>query len=173
MKKDNSSYIIGILFIIFGIMFVISPNSVFESIVFIAGVITAFYGGIKIFISLKSNNPYASLSITGAILSVVFGFVLIANRDVTVRIIPVFLGGFLLVSSLPTLIFLIKNNSNRRLIIKTSLKVIVGFIALLVPVIPVAIFGIVLGGILILSGVAMIMNAREDQEVIYKVRVKK
>lgn len=173
MEKRKSSYIIGILFIIFGIMFVLSPAGTFESIIYLAGLVIVIYGALKIYMSVKSDNPYASLSITGAILSVIFGLVLIANRDVAVKVIPVILGGYLLINSLPSLIFLIKNNSNRKLIIKSLLKVVVGLCALLVPTFPVAIFGIVLGAVLILSGVTMIMNAREDEEVIYKVRVKK
>lgn len=173
MERKNSSFITGVLFIVFGIMFILSPKSVFESIVYFAGLVVVVHGLLKIYFSVKSTNPYASLYTTGAILSVMFGFILIANRDIAVNVIPVILGGFLLVTSLPTFIFLVKSNSNRKLIIKSLLKVLVGFCALALPILPVTIFGIVLGVVLILSGVTTIMNFKQEEEVIYKVRVKK
>lgn len=173
MEKVKSSYIIGFLFIVFGIMFVLSPNGTFENIVFVFGLLAIIIGGFKILYSLKSDNVFASLNITGALLSIIFGIVLIVNREIAVKVIPIFIGGYLFVSSLPTLIFLIKNNSNKALVSKALLKTLIGALMLVLPALQVAFFGIVLGAFLILSGVTMIMNAKEDEEVIYKVRVKK
>lgn len=172
MNKKVSSYIFGALLIVFGLIFILSPESAFETIVLIAGISLIVYGGLKILLALKSDNPYASYTVAGSIFSIIFGIVLIGNQNAAIKVIPILLGIWLLISGITTLLFLIKTNSDRKLIIRPVLKIIVGAIAFLLPVIPIIATGIVLGVILILSGITTIMNIK-DEEVIYKVKVKK
>lgn len=172
MNKKVSSYIFGALLIVFGLIFILSPESAFETIVLIAGISLIVYGGLKILLALKSDNPYASYTVAGSIFSIIFGIILIGNQDAAIRVIPILLGIWLLISGITTLLFLLKTNSDRKLIIRPVLKIIVGAIAFLLPVIPIIATGIVLGVILILSGVTTIMNIK-DEEVVYKVKVKK
>ncbi len=172
MNKKVSSYIFGALLIVFGLIFILSPESAFETIVLIAGISLIVYGGLKILLALKSDNPYASYTVAGSIFSIIFGIILIGNQDAAIRVIPILLGIWLLISGITTLLFLLKTNSDRKLIIRPVLKIIVGAIAFLLPVIPIIATGIVLGVILILSGITTIMNIK-DEEVIYKVKVKK
>ena len=172
MNKKVSSYIFGALLIVFGLIFILSPESAFETIVLIAGISLIVYGGLKILLALKSDNPYASYTVAGSIFSIIFGIILIGNQDAAIRVIPILLGILLLISGITTLLFLLKTNSDRKLIIRPVLKIIVGAIAFLLPVIPIIATGIVLGVILILSGITTIMNIK-DEEVIYKVKVKK
>lgn len=172
MNKKVSSYIFGALLIVFGLIFILSPESAFETIVLIAGISLIVYGGLKILLALKSDNPYASYTVAGSIFSIIFGIVLIGNQNAAIKVIPILLGIWLLISGITTLLFLLKTNSDRKLIIRPVLKIIVGAIAFLLPVIPIIATGIVLGVILILSGITTIMNIK-DEEVIYKVKVKK
>lgn len=172
MNKKVSSYIFGALLIVFGLIFILSPESAFETIVLIAGISLIVYGGLKILLALKSDNPYASYTVAGSIFSIIFGIILIGNQDAAIRVIPILLGIWLLISGITTLLFLLKTNSDRKLIIRPVLKIIVGAIAFLLPVIPIIATGIVLGVILILSGITTIMNIK-DEEVVYKVKVKK
>lgn len=172
MNKKVSSYIFGALLIVFGLIFILSPESAFETIVLIAGISLIVYGGLKILLALKSDNPYASYTVAGSIFSIIFGIILIGNQNAAIRVIPILLGIWLLISGITTLLFLLKTNSDRKLIIRPVLKIIVGAIAFLLPVIPIIATGIVLGVILILSGITTIMNIK-DEEVIYKVKVKK
>lgn len=172
MNKKVSSYIFGALLIVFGLIFILSPESAFETIVLIAGISLIVYGGLKILLALKSDNPYASYTVAGSIFSIIFGIILIGNQDAAIKVIPILLGIWLLISGITTLLFLLKTNSDRKLIIRPVLKIIVGAIAFLLPVIPIIATGIVLGVILILSGITTIMNIK-DEEVIYKVKVKK
>ena len=172
MNKKVSSYIFGALLIVFGLIFILSPESAFETIVLIAGISLIVYGGLKILLALKSDNPYASYTVAGSIFSIIFGIILIGNQNAAIKVIPILLGIWLLISGITTLLFLLKTNSDRKLIIRPVLKIIVGAIAFLLPVIPIIATGIVLGVILILSGITTIMNI-EDEEVVYKVKVKK
>ena len=167
MSKKTWTYVLGALLIGFGVTFILSPSETFESIVLIAGVLLLIFSGMKIVSSLKTNTSY-----TGSIIGIIFGLVLILNREAAVKVIPVLLGVWLLVSGLSSLTYLKNINGDSKLITKAILKAVLGFVALVLPVIPVIATGIVVGIILVLSGISTITNARDD-EVIYKVKVKK
>lgn len=167
MSKKTWTYVLGALLIGFGVTFILSPSETFESIVLIAGVLLLIFSGMKIVSSLKTNTSY-----TGSIIGIIFGLVLILNREAAVKVIPVLLGVWLLVSGLSSLAYLKNINGDSKLITKAILKAVLGFVALVLPVIPVIATGIVVGIILVLSGISTITNARDD-EVIYKVKVKK
>ena len=160
MDKKIWTYVLGALLIGFGVIFIISPTEAFESIV------------VKIISAIKSDNPYASFGMTGSIIGIVFGFILIGNKETAIKVIPVILGMWLLVTGLTTLLFTLKTSNNKSMLTKPVIKIVLGAITLLLPVIPVIATGIVLGIILVLSGVTTITNVK-DEEVVYKVKVKK
>ena len=172
MDKRIWTYVLGALLIGFGVVFILSPTEAFESIVVAAGSILIIYNIFKIVGAIKSNNPYASLGITGSVIGVVFGLVLIGNKEAAIKVIPVILGMWLLVTGITSLLFMIKVSINKNVLAKPVLKIILGAITLVLPVIPVIATGIVLGIILVLSGITTITNAK-DEEVVYKVKVKK
>lgn len=170
--NKKGSYILGGFLIIFGILFIFSPANTFETIVLIAGVSIILFNVIRILFALKSDNPYAAYSITGSIVGVIFGFILISSRDTAIKVIPVLLGVWLLVTGISSFLFLFKSHANSGLIVRPVLKIILGAITFALPIIPVIATGIVLGIILVLAGVTSIVNVK-DEEVIYKVKVKK
>ena len=172
MDKKIWTYVLGGLLIGFGVIFIISPTEAFESIVVASGIVLIIYNAIKIISAIKSDNPYASFGMTGSIIGIVFGFVLIGNKEAAIKVIPVVLGMWLLVTGLTTLLFTLKTSTNKNMLTKPVIKIILGAITLLLPVIPVIATGIVLGIILVLSGVTTITNAKEEV-VVYKVKVKK
>ena len=98
MNKKVSSYIFGALLIVFGLIFILSPESAFETIVLIAGISLIVYGGLKILLALKSDNPYASYTVAGSIFSIIFGIILIGNQNAAIKVIPILLGICLLIS---------------------------------------------------------------------------
>lgn len=112
MNKKVSSYIFGALLIVFGLIFILSPESAFETIVLIAGISLIVYGGLKILLALKSDNPYASYTVAGSIFSIIFGIILIGNQNAAIKVIPILLGIWLLISGITTLLFLLKTNSD-------------------------------------------------------------
>ena len=170
--NKKGSYILGVFLIIFGILFIFSPTNTFETIVLIAGVSIILFNVIRILFALKSDNSYAAYSITGSIVGVIFGFILISSRDTAIKVIPVLLGVWLLVTGISSFLFLFKSHANSGLIVRPVLKIILGAITFALPIIPVIATGIVLGIILVLAGVTTIVNVK-DEEVIYKVKVKK
>lgn len=172
MNKKIFTYILGALLIAFGILFVVSPSGTFETIVIVFGAVIILFSVIKMFGILKSNNPFASFSITGSIIGIVFGFILIVNKEAFVKLIPILLGIWLLLSGISTLLFLLKSNSNRGLIVRPIFKIIIGVMCLCLPIIPVVMTGILIGSALILSGGATFINVK-DEEVVYKVKIKK
>ena len=172
MNKKIFTYILGALLIAFGILFVVSPSGTFETIVIVFGAVIILFSVIKMFGILKSNNLFASFSITGSIIGIVFGFILIVNKEAFVKLIPILLGIWLLLSGISTLLFLLKSNSNRGLIVRPIFKIIIGVMCLCLPIIPVVMTGILIGSALILSGGATFINVK-DEEVVYKVKIKK
>lgn len=170
--SKKGSYILGALLMMFGCLFIFSPTNTFETIVLIAGIIIILFNVIRILFALKSDDPYSAYSITGSVVGVIFGFILISSRDTAIKIIPVLLGIWLLITGISSLLFLLKSGANSSLIVRPILSIILGAITFAIPVIPVIATGIVMGIVLILAGVTTIVNIK-DEEVIYKVKVKK
>lgn len=172
MENKIWTYVFGALMIGFGVIFILSPTEAFESIVMIAGIILIVYNVIKIIRAIKSDNPYAAFGITGQIIGIIFGIILIGNKEEAIKVIPIILGVWLLVTGITSLLFTIKTTANKANLTKPVLKVILGIIAFVLPIIPVIATGIVLGIILVLSGITTITNTKDD-EVVYKVKIKK
>lgn len=172
MEKKLLTYIQGFLLIIFGVLFIINPQGVFGSIVLIAGILILLVSAFKAIAILRSKDPYMSFGFMGSLIGVIFGLVLITNRDDAIKVIPVMLGLWFLVTGITSLMFVMKSSRDKTLIGKSVLKIVLGLISFLLPVIPVVGAGIVIGVFLIISGVMTFVNMK-DEEVIYKVKVKK
>lgn len=172
MEKKTWTYVLGALLIAFGVMFILSPSGTFETIVLIAGIILILFNCLKILGTLKSNNIYTTYGITSSVIGIIFGIILIGNKETAIKVIPVLLGLWLLVSGISSLVFLTKTSKNKTQITKAVLKTILGIISFALPVIPVIGAGLIIGIVLILAGITTITNAKDD-EVIYKVKIKK
>ena len=77
MKDNKSNILLGIIIILFGVVFLIAPESVFSSIVMIAGILTIMFGLIRILGAMREDSSYKSYSIVSAIFSIIFGVILI------------------------------------------------------------------------------------------------
>lgn len=172
MKDNNTNVFLGVLIIIFGLVFLIAPESVFASIVLIAGILIIIFGLLKILGAMKEDSSYKAYTIVSAIFSIVFGVLLIIYRDTTVKILAEFVGIWFLLSGIFTLLMMLKSNIKGKLLSKPIIKIIIGLVALIIPVLPIKIAGIMIGVILILAGLSVITTKKEE-EVIYKVKVKK
>ena len=168
MSKKAWTYIFGALLILFGIVFLVSPQGTFASIVLVAGIILIVYAAIGIISAIVSQNPLASYTIGGSVLGLIFGIILVTNTEAAVKVVPIVLG----ISGLSSLIFTTKVTKETKALVGPITRIILGVIAFALPVIPVVGAGIFLGIVLILSGISTITNEKND-EVIYKVKVKK
>lgn len=172
MSKKTWNYIFGALLIIFGIIFIISPQGTFQTIVLAGGIILITYAIVSLLGAIISKNPYASYSIGSSIIGLIFGIILVNNTEGAVKLIPILLGIWLFITGLSTLIFTLKVTKDTKSLISPITKTVLGLIAFALPVIPVVATGVFIGIILILSGVTSITNTKSE-EVIYKVKVKK
>ncbi len=172
MSKKVWTYIFGILLILFGAVFIISPKGAFSSIVLAGGIILIVYAIIGIISAIASKNPYASMTIGSSVLALLFGIILVNNTDGAIKVVPVILGIWLFISGLTSLIFTTKVSHDTKALIGPITRIVLGVIAFVLPIIPVVATGVFIGIVLILSGISTITNEKND-EVIYKVKVKK
>ena len=172
MNKRKWAYILGLLLIAFGIVLIVSPEGVFETIVLIAGIVLIVYASFGIIVSIVNKNPTSSYLIGSSIIGLVFGIILVTNTESATKVIPILLGIWLFLSGLTTTLFMLKSGKTIKQLINPLAKTILGLICFITPIIPITIAGIFIGVVLILSGITTMTNIKND-EVVYKVKVKK
>ena len=106
------------------------------------------------------------------IIGLIFGIILLTNTDSAIKIVPIFLGLWLLVTGLSTTMVMLKRGLTISNMISPLVKAFLGIVCLCLPIIPITFAGMVIGVILVLAGISTITNSKSD-EVIYKVKVKK
>ena len=172
MKNNSINILLGIIFILFGVIFVFAPESIFETIVMVAGIIIILFGVFRIISSSKTDDSLKSYMITTSVISIIFGIILIVYRGATIKLIASLIGIWFLISGISSLLLMLKSNIKDKRIAKPIIKSSIGLVSLLVPIIPIAAAGITIGIILIFAGVSILTKKKED-EVVYKVKVKK
>ncbi len=168
----KNNIILGIIFILFGLLFIFAPQSIFELIVLISGVIVLILSISKILISLKEKNELSSYGIVTGIFGIIIGIILIIFKQKTVLTVAELVGVYLLISGISSLLFMLRVNMSSNMFIKPIIKIVIGIISFTMPFVPTMWAGILIGIILVLTGVTII-NTKKEEEVIYKVRVKK
>lgn len=168
----KNNILLGIIFIIFGVLFIFSPQSIFELIVFISGIIVVLISISKILISSKEKNEYSSYGITTGIIGLIIGIILIVFKEKTVLTVAELVGLYLLISGISSLLLMIRSNLKGNMLAKPIIKIIIGLISFTMPFIPTMWAGIIIGIILVLTGIT-ILTTKKEEEIIYKVRVKK
>ena len=172
MKEKFWNYILGAILIVFGLIFIVYAESAFGTIVLIAGIVIIAFSVSRLIISLKSNELLSNLSIMPSILGIIFGLVLIGNTKKSVETVTLLIGIWLLIGGISKLLILIKSATNRKELYKPIFKIIIGAIAFIAPVLITEAIGYVIGIILILSGIATFID-KEEEKIVYKVKVKK
>ena len=171
MNKNKITNLFGIILIIIGIIFIVSPKGVFESIVLFIGITVMVYSAFALLVSIFGKN-YSSYFITSSIIGLIFGIILVSNTDGTVKIIPILLGLWLFISGFSTILLMYKSGTKLSLMTSPITRMILGLICFMTPVIPITFVGIFIGVLLVLSGINTITNSKNEENV-YKVRVKK
>lgn len=178
MSKKIWNFIIGLLLIVCGAVLLVNPEQSFSKLVFFIGIVLLITGVIKIIYAFV-NRDYVYLSgnvFMSGFLNALFGFVLIFNPDTTTKIISIFIGLWLLSTSLSSLVLLFNVRSrdyfSQTMLMTSVIKLIIGLLVLVTPIISVLFTGIFLGVFLIIIGVCTIFNYKNEEKV-YKVKVKK
>ena len=176
MSKKIWSYIISVLCILAGIYFIINPKESFSSIVYYLGIILLVVGVLKIISAFVDKNSYSpSIRVFSGLVNMLFGVILVSNPEMTVKLVTVFLGIYLILTSISNLLLLFSMSKsgvvNNELIVQAILKLILGIIVFTTPIISIIFTGAVIGVLLIVCGIYTIIKTSK-KEVTYKVKVK-
>lgn len=174
MTKKVWTYIVGILLIVGGVLLFLSPEQTLNNLIYYFGLILLITSIVKILSMLI--NKLGSYFYFGSILNLLFGIILMNNSDMTLRLISIFIGIWLILSASSGLIVILnlkgRNTIDNSLLATNILKLILGIIVLVVPSITSIFTGVLLGIILILIGIYTIFNDKKTTNV-YKVKIKK
>jgi len=177
MSKKIWTYVVGILLIVCGFFLIVMPEQSFSKLVYYLGLAVLITGILKL-ISTFLNKDSMLLpgdSFVNGALNVLFGIVLMTNTHATLKIIPIFIGVWLILKAIFTLAMIINykkhNDVNNRILIEGIVKLILGIIVLTTPIITIVFTGVILGIILIVVGIFTIINFHHN-DLSYKVKVK-
>ena len=172
MENKKITYVFGALLIALGVIFILSPKGVFQSIVLALGIIIIAFSSLGIFLSFFGKSASSSYFLGSSVLGLIFGIILISNTDSAVKTIPILLGLWLFISGISTTIFMSKSGYKLTEMVTPITRMILGLICFSAPIIPISVVGIFIGVVLVLSGINTITNVK-NEEVVYKVKVKK
>ncbi len=172
MNNKKLTYVFGALLIALGVIFILSPKGVFESIVLFGGIAIIAFSVLGVLVSILGKDASSSYFLGSSILGLIFGFILVSNTSSAVNVIPILLGIWLFISGLSTTVLMSKAGSDLTAMTTPITRMILGLICFSAPVIPISIVGIFIGVVLVLSGINTIVNVKSE-EVVYKVKVKK
>lgn len=175
MSKKIWSYIIGILCIVGGVYFIISPEESFSNIIYYLGIVLIIVGTLKIVAAVIDRNSLTASKIFSGLVNLLFGIILVTNSTMTVKFITIFLGIYLILTSISSLLLLVSisrtGNISYELAFQAIVKLILGIIVFTTPIVSIVFSGIVVGVILIVAGVYTIIK-ESKQKTVYKVKVK-
>ncbi len=172
MDNKKLTYVFGALLIALGVIFILSPKGVFESIVLFGGIAIIVFSVLGVLVSIFGKDASSSYFLGSSILGLIFGIILVSNTSSAVNVIPILLGVWLFISGLSTTVLMSKSGSSLTGMTTPITRMILGLICFSAPVIPISIVGIFIGVVLVLSGINTIANTKSE-EVVYKVKVKK
>ena len=104
IKKDKSSIVSSILFLILGIFLFINPTEMIKFITYIIGVIFVVYGSIKLYNYYKFKETISNIQLTLGITCIVLGIIIMFCNGVIEFTIRLVMGGFILANGINKLI---------------------------------------------------------------------
>lgn len=178
MSKKIWNIILGILLILGGAILLVNPEQSFNRLVSFVGIVLLITGVIKIIYAFVNRDLIflpGDVFMSG-FLNTLFGFVLLLNPDVSTTIISIFIGLWLISTSLSSLILLLNIKSrdyfSQTMLVTDIIKLIVGLLVITTPIITALFTSVFLGVFLIVIGICTIFNTKYEEKI-YKVKVKK
>lgn len=119
IKKDKSSIFASILFLILGILLFTNSGEMVKFITYILGVIFVVFGSIKLYSYYKAKETISSIQLTLGITAIVIGIIIMFCNGVIEFVIRIVMGGYILASGLNKLIVALnsKNYNNKWIIL--------------------------------------------------------
>jgi len=135
IKKDKSSIITSLLFLILGICLLINPAGMVKFITYIIGVIFVVYGSIKLYNYYKSKESISNIQLTLGITAIVVGIIIMFCNGVIEFVIRLIMGGFILANGINKLIVALNsketNNKWTTLLVISIILIVVGLYVIL------------------------------------------
>lgn len=169
------TYVIGILCVIGGILLILNPYQSMSSLVFYVGLTMLITGIIRIVASIFIKSYFIPGSgFLSGVWNILFGIILMSDSEDALEVISLFLGLWFLVSAISNIISIIRYRKiyvDYLFLAKAILKLILGILVFVTPIVPAVLTGTVLGIVLIVIGVITIVTYKDDENI-YKVKVK-
>ncbi len=135
IKKDKFSIYTSILFFIVGIFLFANPNEMVKFITYIIGVIFVVFGSIKLYSYYKSKESIGNIQLTLGICSIVIGIIIMFCNDVIEFAIRLVMGGYILANGINKLIVALNSRTTNSkwigLIVVAGLLIIGGLYMIL------------------------------------------
>lgn len=148
IKKDKSSIITSILFLVLGICLFINPTEMVKFITYIIGIIFVVFGSIKLYNYYKFKDSISNIQLTLGIAAIIIGIVIMFCNGIIEFTIRLIMGGFILANGLNKIIVSLNsknyNDKWKILLAIGILLIIVGLYMLLVSNIILSTIGIIL-----------------------------
>ena len=115
IKKDKSSIFASIAFLILGILLFINPGEMIKFITYIIGIIFVVFGSIKLYNYYKSKDSISNIQLTLGITAIIDDIIIMYCNSIIEFIIRLVMGGFILANGLNKLIVSLntKNYNNK------------------------------------------------------------
>lgn len=104
IKKDKSSIFASIIFFIIGFFLFINPNEMVKFITYIVGVVFVVFGSIKLYSFYKLKDSIGNIELTLGICAIVIGIIIMFCNDVIEFAIRLVMGGYILANGVNKLI---------------------------------------------------------------------
>lgn len=148
IKKDKSSIISSILFLILGICLFVNPTEMVKFITYIIGIIFVVFGSIKLYNYYKSKETISNIQLTLGIMSIIIGIIIMFCNGIIEFVIRLIMGGFILANGLNKIIVALNskeyNDKWKILLTIGTLLVIIGLYMILKSNIVLSTVGLVL-----------------------------
>lgn len=175
MAKKIWTCVIGALFIIAGVFFLINPSQSFNNLIHYVGIVFTIFGILGIVSSLFNKSFVGNSFFISGILALILGLILVFNGGITIKFISILFAVWLILSSILTMFasafFTAGGVLSTRVLITSILKLICGILIITTPILTFVFSGLVLGIIFIFIGIGVIFGVKEE-DTVYKVRVK-
>lgn len=148
IKKDKSSIIMSIILLIVGICLFINPAEMVKFITYIIGIIFVIFGTIKLYDYYKQKDTISSIQLTLGITSIIIGIITMFCNGIIEFAIRLIMGGYILANGINKLIVALNsktyNNKWIGLLVVAALLIIGGLYVILKSNIVLSTIGLVL-----------------------------
>lgn len=127
-KFKRSSYAVSIIYIIVGLIMLLNPGFIGNAVNYILGILVIIYGLIYTIGVYQKEEDFNKFDLLAGIICISFGLFLIVNKDVLISLIPFSMGVILFMDSIGDIIKSIKLKKNG--FVRWWIVLVIGFIFL-------------------------------------------